>query len=146
MLGEAFATAGAGLADVAGYDREVGDKVGRGVFFVSSIAFGSIGSIRILNIKSTSSIRLGVGGQPGGLEVGRLAMGYASNRAKDGITIFNISNNSGQWILRFVTHNGKLVVNGRIVGVQKVLKHEGNWREITKGLIKLLVHGAKSGL
>ena len=113
---------------------------------VSSLAFGSIGSIKILNIKSLSSIRFGVGGQPGGMEVGRVAMGYASNKAKDGMTIINISNNSGQWILRFVTHSGKLMVNGRIVGVKKLLNHETSWKAIAKGLLKLLAHGAKTGM
>ena len=146
LLGRAFASAGATVADLAGYDPVVGDQIGRGVFLVSSVAFGSIGSIKILNIKSISSIRLGVGGQPGGMEVGRVAMGYASNRTKDGMTIININNNSGQWILRFVTHGGKLVVNGRVVGVSRVLKHEGNWRVVAKGLLKLLAHGAKRGL
>jgi hypothetical protein len=51
----------------------------------------------------------------------------------------------GKSILRFVTHNGRLVVNGRIIGVQRVLKHESNAREIIKGLLKLLAHGAKQG-
>ena len=73
-------------------------------------------------------------------------MGYASGRAKDGMTIINISNNSGQYILRFVTHSGKLVVNGRIVGVNRVLNHEGNWTLVVKGLLKLLAHGAKQGM
>jgi hypothetical protein len=36
-------------------------------------------------------------------------------------------------------------VNGRIIGVQRVLKHESNAREIIKGLLKLLAHGAKQG-
>lgn len=146
LLGTAFGKVGGFGADLAGYDPIVGEQVGRGVFTIASIAFGSVGSIKILNVKSLSAIRLGVGGQPGGLQVGRLAMGYASNRAKDGMTILNISNNSGQWILRFVTHSGKLVVNGRIVGVQKILNHEGNWRLVAKGLLKLLAHGAKAGL
>ena len=72
-------------------------------------------------------------------------MGYTSDRAKS-MTIFNIHSNSGYWILRFVIHNGKLVVNDRIVGVWKVLKNESSWREITKGLITLLIHVMKLGL
>ncbi|MDD1620692.1 MAG: hypothetical protein LUQ11_04370 [Methylococcaceae bacterium] len=43
------------------------------------------------------------------------------------------------------THSGKLVVNGRIVGIERVLKHESNAREIIKGLLKLLAYGAKQG-
>lgn len=146
LLGSAFGKVGSVSAELAGYDPIVGNKIGRGVFMISSIAFGSIGSIKILNIKSLSAVRFGVGGQPGGLEVGRIAMGYASGRAKDGMTIINISNNSGQYILRFVTHSGKLVVNGRIVGVNRVLNHEGNWTLVVKGLLKLLAHGAKQGM
>jgi hypothetical protein len=67
---------------------------------------------------------------------------YGSERAKDGMTIVNISNNANQYILRFVTHNGQLVVNGRIVGVQRVLNHESSGKEILKGLLTLLIHGA----
>ncbi len=146
LLSMGFGKIGALSADAAGFDPVIGKQVGKGVFAVSSIMLGSYGSIKILNVKSLSAIRFGVGGQPGGVEVGRVAMGYASSRAKDGMTIINISNNSGQYILRFVTHSGKLVVNGRIVGVSRVLNHEGNWRLIMKGLLKLLVHGAKVGM
>lgn len=99
LLGSAFGKAGSVSAELAGYDPIVGNKIGRGVFMISSIAFGSIGSIKILNIKSLSAVRFGVGGQPGGLEVGRIAMGYASGRAKDGMTIINISNNPGHIFL-----------------------------------------------
>jgi len=35
------------------------------------------------------------------------------------------------------------MVNGRIVGTQRILQHEKNAREILKGLLKLLAHGAK---
>ena len=61
------------------------------------------------------------------------------------MTIFNINNNAGQSILRFVTHSGRLVVNGRIVGVERVLQHEGDASVIVKGLLKLLAYGAKNG-
>jgi len=146
LLSMGFGEIGSISADIAGLDPVVGEKVGKGVFAISSIALGSFGSIKILNVKSLSSIRFGVGGQPGGVEIGRVAMGYASSRAKDGMTIINISNNSGQYILRFVTHSGKLVVNGRIVGVSRVLNHEGNWKNVMKGLLKLLAHGGKVGM
>ena len=77
--------------------------------------------------------------------MGRTNLLYGSYRAKDGLTILSINNNAGQSILRFVTHNGKFVVNGRIIGVQRVLKHEDNARAILKGLLKLLAYGAKLG-
>jgi len=61
------------------------------------------------------------------------------------MTILSINNNAGQSILRFVMHGGRLVVNGRIVGVQRVLQHETGARAILKGLLKLLAHGARQG-
>ena len=68
---------------------------------------------------------------------------YGSQRAKDGLTVFSIDNNPGKSILRFVTHNGRVVVNGRIYGAQRVLQHEGSTNEILKGILELLAHGAK---
>jgi len=68
---------------------------------------------------------------------------YGSHRASDGLTILSINNNAKKSILRFVTHNGRLVVNGRIFGVSRVLRHEGSAKKIMKGLLKLLKHGAK---
>lgn len=144
LLGQAFGSIGAGVADLADLDREVGRTVGRGVFVVSSIAAGSLASIRILHVPGKVALSFRVGGRAGGIQVGRLDALYNSSRAKDGMTILSINNNSGQSILRFVTHNGQLVVNGRIVGAERVLRHETNAREIIKGLLKLLAHGAKS--
>lgn len=144
ILSELAGSAGAGLADLAGADRQVGKMVGKGVFLVSSVALGSLGSIRILKIPNQTFLRMGVGGQPGGVQVGRLDLLYGSYRAKDGMTVLSITNNANKSILRFVTHDGRLLVNGRIFGVQRVLRHESSPREIIKGLLKLLVHGAKS--
>jgi len=84
-----------------------------------------------------------VGGYPGGVQLGRLDALYKSGTTKDGMTILSINNNAGQSILRFVTHGGQLVVNGRIVGVQRVMRHESNGRKVMKGLLTLLAHGAK---
>jgi len=82
--------------------------------------------------------QLSVGGWVAdGVEVGKVTMVYPSNRA------INISNYSGQFIFRFVTHNSKLVVNGRIVEGSKFLMHKGNWKVVVKGLLKLLAYGAK---
>jgi hypothetical protein len=145
ILGEGAGAIGSGIASLTGQDRELGRAVGQGAFIVTSIAIGSFGSIRILRVPGQTFLRTGLGGQAGGAAVGRLDMLYGSYRAKDGLTILSINNNAGKSILRFVTHNGKLVVNGRIYGVERVLKHEGNPREILKGLLKLLAHGAKQG-
>ena len=145
ILGEGAGLVGSKLADVAGADPEFGRKFGKGVFYAGSLALGAAGSIRILHVPKQSFLRLGLGGRKGGAAVGRLDLLYGSERAKDGMTILSINNNANRSILRFVTHNGRLVVNGRIYGVQKVLKHESSAREILKGLLKLLVHGAKHG-
>ena len=89
-------------------------------------------------------MQFGVGGAPGGIRLGRVDALYRSIRSRDGITVFSINNNSGQSILRFVIHNGRLLVNGRIVGVERVLRHEGGAREILKGLLKLMAHGVRN--
>lgn len=143
LLSMGFGQVGAEIADLADLDREVGRNVGKGIFFVSSIAAGSLASIKILRVQGKVSLRLGVGGQSGGVQVGRLDVLYKSGTTKDGMTILSINNNSGQSILRFVTHGGQLMVNGRIVGVQRILTHEKNAKIILKGLLKLLAHGSK---
>ena len=106
---------------------------------------GSIGSIRILKVPGQAFLRTGLGGQRGGVALGRVDLLYGSYRAKDGITLISINNNAGKSILRFVTHSGKLVVNGRIYGAQRVLQHESGARAIIKGLLRMLAHGAKQG-
>lgn len=145
ILGEGAGELGANIASVAGYDTDMGRAYGKGAFFVSSVALGSLGSIRILRLPSQAFLRTGLGGQTGGFAVGRLDMAYGSYRAKDGLTVLSINNNAGKSILRFVTHDGRLVVNGRIYGVKRVLDHETKGREIIRGLLQMLAHGAKQG-
>lgn len=145
ILGEGVGAIGSGVASLTGSDPELGRAIGKGVFMVSSIAVGGFGSIRVLKVPGQTFLRTGLGGQAGGFAVGRLDLLYGSYRAKNGLTILSINNNAGQSILRFVTHSGKLIVNGRIVGVERVLKHEGSAREILKGLLKLITHGTKQG-
>ena len=55
-------------------------------FPVSSIAAGSLATIKILHVPG-GSVRFGVDGKPGGVEVGRLTGLYKSKNAKDGMTI-----------------------------------------------------------
>ncbi|WDE00630.1 hypothetical protein [Thalassomonas actiniarum] len=145
VLGQGAGAMGSKIATLTGGDPQVGRSIGKGIFIVTSIAVGSFGSIRILKVPGQTFLRTGLGGQAGGIAVGRVDMLYGSYRAKDGLTIFSINNNAGQSILRFVTHNGKLIVNARIVGVQRILKHENKPQEVLKGLLKLLAYGAKQG-
>ena|GEM_PF-1229916 len=138
-----FGNAGAGIADLANLDPQVGRQVGKGVFLVSSIAAGPLASIKILRAPGKVAMRFGVDGRPGGVQLGRLDAFYKNERAKDGMTILSINNNADKSILRFVTHDGRLMVHGKIFGAQRVLKHETNAKEILKGILKLLAHGAK---
>ena len=145
LLSAGFGYVGAGIADLADVDREVGRTVGKGVFLISSIAVGSFASIKVIRAPKKALMSFKVGGRPGGLQIGRIDTFYSSERLKDGITILSINNNAGQSILRFVTHNGKIMVNGRIVGVPNgnILRHERDARKILKGILKLMVNGAK---
>ncbi len=138
---------GGSISEATGHEREVGERIGRNVFAVSSIAVGTVGSIKVLKVKDQQLLRMGVRGRPGGAAVGRVDLMYPHGRAK-GMTIFNISNNSDQYILRLVTHDGRLMVNGRIVARAhgRVLDHERSPKAILKGLIKLCAHGARQGL
>lgn len=145
VLESLSAKVGSTLADIAGYDPKLGDTYGRGTFLVSSIALGSYSSLKVLHVPGQPLIRFGVGKMDGGIQIGRLDTLYGSYRAKDGMTVLSINNNSNKSILRFVLHDGKLVVNGRIFGVERVLQHETKPRKILKGLLKLVIHGAKAG-
>ncbi|MCA9128957.1 MAG: hypothetical protein KDB22_17845 [Planctomycetales bacterium] len=143
LLGEGAGQIGAAAFDLADMDPDVGRAVGKGVFFVTSIAAGSFATIKILHAPGKAAMSLKVGGQPGGVQLGRLDMLYQSSRAGDGMTVLSINNNAGQSILRFVTHNGELMVNGRVVGACRVMRHETNAKEILKGILKLMAHGAR---
>ncbi|HFE32709.1 MAG TPA: hypothetical protein ENJ17_05305 [Gammaproteobacteria bacterium] len=155
ILGEASGALGSGIARAVGSDPKLGEAIGKGVFLVTSVTVGSLGSIRILKIPGTTFARLGVGGQRGGAVIGRIDLLYGSSRAKDGMTIININNNAGQSILRFVTHDGRLMANARIGKVfegskiiqgQKILRHATSGKEILKGLLQLAAHGAVRGI
>lgn len=145
ILGEASGAIGAGIIGAAGGNSDAGREIAQDIFVVASIAVGSVGSIRILKVPGKVFLRAGLAERPGGFAIGRLSLLYPSEAAGNGMTILSINNNAGQSILRFVTHGGKLVVNGRIVGASRVLVHEGDARTILKGLLKLLAHGAREG-
>ncbi len=154
LLGEGAAAIGGAVARATGQDEAIGQAVGQGVFAVSSVVLGSVGSIRILRIRGASSVGLGVAGRPGGATIGRVELAYGSARAQDGMTIININNNAGQSILRFVTHDGVLMANARIGRVMdgsrivegsRIMRHTSGL-DMLKGLLKLAAHGAIKGL
>jgi len=57
LLGEGFGHVGAGIADL---NPEVGRTVGKGVFLVSSVAVGSLASIKILRVPGKVAMSLQV--------------------------------------------------------------------------------------
>jgi hypothetical protein len=145
-------TLGSTVAKATGGDPHTGELVGLIGFHLGSLAVGSVAAIRVLQVPGTAMIRTGLGGLPGGVGVGRMDLWYGvplqqALRADNGaLTILSINNNANQSILRFVVQFGRLYVNGRIVGVERVLFHESNWRVVVKGLLKLLWYGAKAGM
>lgn len=157
VLGEGAAWVGSNAASAVGGDPETGAMLGRLGFTVTSIAVGSFGSVRILHAPGRSALRLTGPSGGTGYGLGRIDAWYGVpvRQAMGGngaLTVFSITNNANQSILRIVLQavdNGaaRLYVNGRIVGVAggNLLRHESNWRVIAKGLAKLLWHGARSG-
>jgi hypothetical protein len=144
VLEESIAWTTSRAFELGGGDAELGDQLGRIGFTVTSIAVGSVGMLRILRVPGTAASRWITVGVP---HSGRVGVAIPSmNTAGGGMTVFSINNNAGQSILRFVTQNGALHVNGRIIGVSNVLRHEHDWRVVCKGLLKLLWHGAKAGM
>ncbi|HZH74829.1 MAG TPA: hypothetical protein VEY88_02280 [Archangium sp.] len=79
-----------------------------------------------------------------GFTVGRLQLLY-DIPSVNGKVFINMLNNSGQWVFRFQTAEGKLVMNGRIIGGQKWHRIE-NPLEMMKLLLKLTWHGFKIGV
>lgn len=138
---------GSSVADAVGGDADIGRVVGEVTFAVASIAVGTFGSIKILRIPGRSMVRMGVGGRPGGVTIGRVDAMYPSENVRDSLTILSINDNANHSILRFVVLGGRLYVNGRIYGAPygNILRHESDWKTVVKGLLKLLWHGAKSG-
>jgi hypothetical protein len=57
-----------------------------------------------------------------------------------GKVILNAVNNSNSWIFRFQNIAGKIVMNGRIIGVNTTHRAK-NATEMLKVLVKLAVHG-----
>ena len=144
ILEEGAAWATSETFELFGGDAAAGDAIGRIGFAVTSLAVGSVGAIRILRVPGTRASSWISVGTP---HVGRVGAAIPSMRtAGGGMTVFVINNNAGQPILRFVTQAGALHVNGRIVGVSRVLQHETNWRRVCAGILKLLWHGAKAGM
>lgn len=148
LLSSSFGIIGKKAAQLGGFNPEMGRMIGEATFLVSSITLGSLASIKIIKAPGKAILSKGVGGQPGGLQVGRFDIMYKSESAMDGLTIFSINNNAGKSILRVVTHNKKIMINGRIYATPygRVLDHihiKKNPKAFFSGLLKLMAHGRK---
>lgn len=143
LLSTGFGYLGSEIAELSGGNPVKGRRIGELAFLVSSIAVGSFASMKIIRLPKKTLFTKGVGGQQGGFQIGRFDFWYKSLNTNDGLTIISMNNNANQSFLRFVTHNGRLVVNGRIVGFKRVLEHETSPKAILKGLLQLMAHGSK---
>jgi len=141
MLG--FTKIGGYAGDLFG-NREAGETTGSFLYLANALVSSTYGSYKVLKVPGRPFFRAGVGGQPGGLEVGRLQMLYKFGRlpGPKGTTILNIMNNEGKWFLRINTKVGQgISLNGRIIGLKKW--HEvKDVKEILEVMIKLTLNGA----
>lgn len=156
VLGESAAWAGAKVAEAFGGDPVLGARLAYAGILVATVGFGRFATLKILYAPGTRSVYSL--GPTSGIHLGRLKLGEGDSlqhaiAGQGALTVFAIRSNNNQDILSFVLQSvaggfARLVVNGRLVGPAggiTLLHNERRWREIAKGLAKLLVHGAKTG-
>jgi len=142
FLEEGFASVG----DLVGGDS--GESLARTTFLIVNIFVSIGGTIKILKVPNQSFIASGhlhgVGANMkianvvgDGFTVGRLQLMY---KLPSGKVFVNITNNSNQWIIRLQQINGQVVINGRVIGVDKWHRLQ-NPSEILKMITKLIIHG-----
>jgi hypothetical protein len=142
-LQEGFATVG----DWVG--GESGELWGRRAFVFTNIIVSIGGSYSILKVPNARFLMKGTVSANGkiykeGFTVGRLQLLY-DIPSVNGKVFINMLNNSGQWVVRLQTAEGKLVMNGRIIN-QKSWHRIENPMEMLKVLLKLTWHGFKIGV
>lgn len=141
-LEEGFAAVGGALGD------QSGEQMARVAFAVTNLVVSVGGSYKLLKVPGSKLFMKGTVNASGkyyreGMTFGRLQLGYPM--AGGGHVIVNVLNNSGQWIFRFQSVSGEIVLNGRIVGT--AVKHRvASPLEMLKVLVKLALHGAKAGM
>ncbi len=157
ILGEGSAWVGSRVADLAGGDPQRGAELGRLGFAVTSLAVGTVASIRILRVPGRPMLRSTGPSGGSGAGLGRIDLWYGNGMrnamaGNGSMTVFSINTNAGQSFLRVVVqavdgNAARLYFNGRIIASQNrwVMKHESNWRVVAKGLAQLLQHGARAG-
>jgi len=159
ILGEGSAWVGSRVAELAGGDPARGAQLGRIGFAVTSLAVGTVASIRILRVPGRPMLRNTGPSGGSGAGLGRIDLMYgsapnlrAAYAGQGSMTVFSLNTNGGQSFLRVVVQAvdgqaARLYFNGRLIGPTNrwVLRHESGWRTVAKGLAQLLYHGAKTG-
>jgi len=142
-LEEAFA----GVGRLSGLDK--GEEAARWAFAFANLLVSLGASYKILKVPGQKFLGKGTYSGAGfsryhseGFSVGRLQLAYPMD--KGGRVFINVVNNSNQWIFRFQEVAGKVVMNGRIVNVEKWHRIESPL-EMLKILVKLASHGAGKG-
>jgi hypothetical protein len=141
-LEEGFAAVGSAVGD------QSGEQMARVAFAVTNLVVSVGGSYKLLKVPGAKFVMKGTINASGkyyreGLTLGRLQLAYPMEGG--GHVIVNVVNNSRQWVFRFQSVGGQIVLNGRIVGT--AAKHRvSSPLEMVKVLVKLALHGAKAGL
>jgi hypothetical protein len=130
-------------------DADDGEQLARMAFAVTNLVVSVGGSYKLLKIPGSKFLLRGTVNTTGkvyreGATIGRLQLLYELPQA-NGRVLVNVLNNNKQWIFRLQQVSGQIVLNGRIVGVEKFHRVE-NAKEMLKVLVKLALHGAKKGL
>lgn len=142
FLEEGFTAVG----DLIGGDT--GENYARIAFLVSNVVVSLGGTVQVLRVPNQSFIMRGHLHGAGanmrladaigdGFTVGRLQLMY---KLPSGKVFVNITNNTNQWIIRLQQINSQVVINGRIIGMQKWHRLSSP-SEAMKMLVKLAIHG-----
>ncbi|MFY0577314.1 hypothetical protein ACN28S_26025 [Cystobacter fuscus] len=130
---------------------ESGELWGRRAFVFTNIIVSIGGTYSILKVPNAKFLMKGTVSATGkvykeGFTVGRLQLLY-DIPSVNGKVYINMLNNSGQWVIRFQTAGGKLVLNGRVINSSaKAMYRIENPMEMLKVLLKLTWHGFKVGV
>ena len=147
-----FGARGSGFNPLKELSGAVGGLAGlegaaESAYDITSLFAGSVSGYKILKTPNQALFRTALGGEKGGVALGRL-QGLYGGANSDKFTIFSIVNNSDQSIVRIVKGaDGAdgLYLNARIVGTKNMLRHEPitNYKKVIKGLFELAQHGWK---
>jgi hypothetical protein len=122
-----------------------GEEGARWAFALANLAVSLGATYKVLKVPGKAFVYKGTYTGAGfgryysdGFTVGRLQLNYGMRSG--GKVILNAVNNSNGWIFRFQNIAGRILMNGRIIGVNNT-HHAKNALEMLKVLVKLAVHG-----